>query len=191
MGQSETNPPSVADHAYAVLVRRQADGSVTVRRDYRGGDPRVAARWVSVACVVLCVVPVAVLVATPGGWAFRGSAAVVASVFAGPLATRLARQFAAGTTSWLLRADRGGLTVEASTYRGRTVRQFARGQVADVTLDCSGGTDPHHTVFRSMLVIRPTVGRPVRCLHDAGGDHLAQAADAIRSALGLPARAWP
>ena len=174
-----------------VRVDRDVDGTVVVRQGGPGGASRRSILAVAAICAALCLVPVAVALFTSGRPLPRAAAVAFAALFTVPLATRLARQFTAGTAAWLLRAGRGELTVEATDYRGRTVRHFARGQVADVTLDGSGGPDPHRAVFRSMLVIRPTTGRPIRCLHNAGGDQLARAANALRAALGLPPRSWP
>ena len=58
-------------------------------------------------------------------------------------------------------------------------------------LDCGGGTDPAHTTSLTKLVIRRSVGRPIDCLYNVGGDHLARVADAVRAAVGLPPRSWP
>ena len=80
---------------------------------------------------------------------------------------------------------------DVTTWRKRSKHHFDRAAVADVIVDCTGGPDGRRTRFRSMLVIKAPPARDLKLLHGVGGDQLAAVANAVRAALGLPARSWP
>jgi hypothetical protein len=143
----------------------------------------------AVVCIVLGLVPVVVWLQ------FRGStngkfATLASAFFAVSIMQNLVRQFAAKTRSCVLRADQAGLTIESSDWRRKATRHFHRGQLDDIVLGFGRHGRPNG-LFGSWLVIKSPLCRDIRCLHNAGGDHLARAADALRAALGMPSRSWP
>jgi hypothetical protein len=191
MNASPSAPrPTQNDKADAVHIEHLADGGVVVRKDYPPQRRRRDIKLALIICTILSLVPVL----TWGLYRARvvsEFAMIVAVLLPVGIAYRLLRQFSAGTRACVLRADRTGLTVEITSWRKATTQHFTRPQITDILLDCSGGNDPRHTLFRTFLIIRSTLARDIRCLHNVSGDELARAANALRATLGLPARSWP
>ena len=173
-----------------ITVERAATGAVTLRKEVSERSVRVGLRVTVALCTLLCLGPVI-------GWLlfrrhFDGEmVAGFSAVLTIPLAYRFFRQFSAGSRSYRLRADRSGLTIDTTTWRGHSTRHYPRNQIADIVLDFGNGHDPQRALFSSMLVIKAPPDRDFRCLHGVSGDKLARIADALRECGGLPVRSWP
>ncbi len=173
-----------------IQIELQPNRGVIVRKGYSDQRRRTSVKVMMIAMVILCLIPVIF-------WALSRKRLVsefpliLAIVLPAWIGYRLFRQFSAGTRSYVLSASHTGLTIETTTWRQRTTRHFTRAQIEDIVLDCSGGPDPHSSLFKSYLVIKSSQCRDIHCLHNVGGDQLARAADALRAALGMPARSWP
>jgi hypothetical protein len=182
--------PLPSRNADAVDIEHLANGGIVIRRDYPDERRQRDAKLVLIVCTVLSLVPV-VMFALYRARRVGEFVMIVSVVLPAGIVYRMLRQFSAATRSCVLRADRTGLTVEIATWRKATTQHFTRPQITDILLDCSGGNDPRHTLFRTFLIIRSTLARDIRCLHNVSGEELARAANALRAALGLPPRSWP
>lgn len=173
-----------------IQIQHLPNGDVIIRKDYPNDRQRRDLKVVIVISSILCLVPVLLWLMWRNGSAPLFAVLVVAFC-AICIVPGMVWQFVAKTRSYVLPADHTGLTIDITSWRGRITRHFSHGEIDDIVLDCSGGTDPHHSQFKSWLVITSSVTRNLHCLHDVGGDQLARVANALRAALHMPARTCP
>lgn len=174
------------DTGAAIQIERVAGGEVVVRVVYSEEDRRQGLKIVRVICLGSLV---AVLVLA--GLYYLGIIGIFMAVgfacFAVGIASTFIWQFFVVRPSYVLRADHTGLTVERSTSGPPVVQHFTLGQITDIGVAFSFQNRP----IQCWLYIDTTVRRPICCLHNLGGNHLARIADILRSALRLPIRSRP
>ncbi|HEX8524084.1 MAG TPA: hypothetical protein VF669_17655 [Tepidisphaeraceae bacterium] len=191
MHPTTANPAlsQTADTGAAILVEHPSDNSVIIRLTYPPDQRQRDLKLLLLICLCLCLIPTATWFlfrsSTASGFALATSTLAVAY-----LISCLVRQFRAHTRSCILQAGPTGFTIQTSPGKPTTTKHFSQDQIRDITIRFSHYTGPR-SLFRGWLEIKTTTHRTIRCLHDIGGNHLAQIATTLRAALNLPPRPSP
>lgn len=188
--QGESLKAAKVDRSADLHIEHSDKHGVIVARDYPDFRRRKSMKVLAIVCPLLCSVPLILWLTYLHGLV-NWFVVLTSALFIIIIVSRIIRQFNINTRSYVLRANHTGLTIEMTTWRRRTTRHFVRSEINDIVLDCSGGRDPHHSLFRTWLVIKVALNGEIHCLHDVGGDQLARAANALRAAMRMPARSWP
>jgi hypothetical protein len=181
--------PDVADTGATIQIEHLPDHAVAIRVTFPPEQRKRSAKSLFITCCVLAVAMIAAPIFVRAGLVSWFVLIAIYTLVIYFMAMTI-RVFLAVTRSYIIQASRTGLTFETIAGKNHTTEHFTRGQVIDITLGFSFYRGPNSTFSCWMLIATSNLGE-IECLQNLGGDHLARIANALREALGMPARSWP